>query len=132
MLRSESSLKLIPLIVSYGSDDKQAIPFGPPGLPISTAVKPFGPVLVNIDSDGLLTLDHDCGRAGTICCSLDFEMVIPDTPGDSWFNGTLHVALRDSTFEASNGFRHGAQLLQRPAAAGHRAGTHRRFPCAPL
>ena len=112
VLRSESLLKLTPLIVCYGSADKQAIPFGPPGLPISSGVKALGPVLVNIDSAGLLTLDHDCGRAGTLTVSVDLEMVIPDTAGDSWFDGTLHVALRNTTFQPSNGFQHAAQLLQ--------------------
>jgi hypothetical protein len=110
--RAQSSLKLTPLIVCYGSDDKQAIPFGPPGMPISSGVKAFGPVLVNVTGEGLVTLDHDAGRAGTLSASVDFKMNIPETPGDSWFDGNIYVALRDSTFEPSNAFQHAAQLLQ--------------------
>ena len=110
--RSEGEVRLASLILARGSDDKEAMPFGPPGLPISSGVKTFGPVLTNIDSKGLLTLDHDAGRAGTLTISVDFDMAIPETAADSWFNGIISVALRDSTFEPSNGFRHAAQMLQ--------------------
>jgi len=105
-------LNLSHLIKRMGSDDKQAMPFGPPGLPISSGVKCFGPLLVNITSDGLLTLDHDCSRSGTVTISVDFDMDIPEHPGDSWFQGQLMCALRDTVFHASNSFVHAAQMLK--------------------
>ena len=99
-------------IMAVGSDDKQAIPFGPPGLPISSAVHPMGPVMVSLDSEGVLAVDHDCCRSGTVTVSVDMIMDIPEAAADSWFSGQLNAVVRDTVTSPSHSFQHGAQLVQ--------------------
>lgn len=54
-------------------------------------------------------LDHDFSMS-SLTPSVIFRITIPLAPDMSWYNGTVHVGLKDSVFQPSSPARHTAEM----------------------
>lgn len=91
-------------------DDKAIVPVGEPDKQISSGVRAHNKSLVPANRS-LEALDHDfhiCGVVPSVC----FFVNIPGSITDSFFNGEVEVVNKDKILQASNPFRHAAELLK--------------------
>ena len=80
-----------------------------PDHPVSTNVRAHHDGLVVGDSK-LVALDHDFHVAG-IVPSVCFMIDIQGNPRDSFYNGTVHVGVKDKVFESSSPLRHATEIV---------------------
>ena len=78
-------------------DDKTIIPVGEPGAPVSTGVRSHHQGMT-IAGKGLLCLDHDY-HVGGIVPSVCFLVDIPEHRGESFYNGEVHVTVKEKVFQ---------------------------------
>ena len=101
------------LIMKVESDDKSKVPFGNPGFPIDSGVRPHDKIITKINSDGTNNVknsgDHSY-HLGSITPSVNLFQTVPEEIGHSWVRGKVVVTLNDSVFEPSSGWKHAAQL----------------------
>ncbi len=88
-------------------DDKHSIKCGEPGYPVA-AVDRGKQVLVAIDKPFVVS-DHDFTKA-KITPSVSLVCDIPMSMEESFYRGMVCVGLKDSIFQPSSPFRHGAEL----------------------
>ena len=101
-------------------DDKATIPIGDPNGPLSTSVRPHNRGLVASISQTLAALDHDFHVAGFIPSVL-FKTSIPEDARDSFYNGEVHVTVKDKIFQPSAPMRHATEntdILRQMATDG--------------
>ena len=92
-------------------DDKAIIPVGEPCMPVSTGVRARHGCLVVGSAPAPVALDHDYHVSG-IVPSVCFVVKIPaDSPNDSFYNGTVHVTVKDKVLEPSSPVRHAAETV---------------------
>ena len=101
------------MILKVESDDKAKIPFGKPGNPIDSGVRPHGRIIATVNKDGTnnvkLSGDHSY-HLGSLTTSVNLFQTVPEEIGHSWVRGKVYVTLNDSVFESSSGWKHAAQL----------------------
>ncbi|XP_053379602.1 uncharacterized protein LOC128548528 isoform X2 [Mercenaria mercenaria] len=90
-------------------DDKAIVPVGEPAHAISTGVRIHHGGLVTGDRQNL-AMDHDFHIAG-IVPSVCFMINIPTSHNDSFYNGLVHVTVKDKVFEASSPLRHSTETI---------------------
>lgn len=100
----EFSCKYKSVSLLQSVDDKAIVPIGEPGHAVSTGVRPHHGGLVTADRQNI-ALDHDFHIAGVVP-SVCFIIDIPSSPNDSFYNGLVHVTVKDKVFEASSPMRH--------------------------
>ena len=86
------------------------MPVGEPNIPITTGVRSHNRVLAPVDV-ALSSTDHDFHIAGLVP-SVALNCNIPSNHTDSFFSGKAHVITKDKVFQASNPFRHAAELYE--------------------
>ena len=98
-------------------DDKCKIPIGEPGMPVSTkVVRKHNTGAITHTSNGTKrpAADHDCQSKSNMTPSVSLIMEPKGghhaACGGAWYNGELHVALKDAAFQRSGAFRHVAEL----------------------
>jgi hypothetical protein len=91
-------------------DDKAIIPVGEPGNPVSTSVRAHNRSLVP-NNVKLVALDHDFHIHGAVPSVL-FNVDIPVETSDSFYEGTIHVTVKDKVFEPSSAVRHTTESLK--------------------
>ena len=89
------------------ADDKHRIKFGEPSCPVASAERGHQ-VLVH-GSTSFRVADHDFTRFSMIP-SVSLVVHIPDKISESWYDGQVNVAYKDSAFEPSSPIRHAAEL----------------------
>ena len=60
-------------------------------------------------NDSFQVADHDFSR-GSLIPSVSLEIEIPETASESFYNGTVYVAVKDAVFKPSSPCRHAAEL----------------------
>ena len=90
-------------------DDKAIIPVGEPEHPVSTGVRSHHGGLVSADQK-IVALDHDFHVAGLVP-SVCFRINIPESDHDSFYNGTVHVTLKDKVLQPSSPLRHATETI---------------------
>lgn len=91
-------------------DDKSIIPIGEPGKPVSTGVRPHNRALVP-DGVKIAGLHHDFHIHGAVPSVL-FHVNIPENVADSFYDGTLHVTVKDKVFQPSSAHRHMVESIK--------------------
>ncbi|XP_060571418.1 uncharacterized protein LOC132729628 [Ruditapes philippinarum] len=91
-------------------DDKSVVPVGEPGKPVSTGVRAHNKSLV-IRGAVLSALDHDFHIHGAVPSVL-FKVDIPEHKSDSFYNGTVHVTVKEKVFSPSSPMRHAAESMK--------------------
>ena len=107
-------------------DDKALIPVGEPGLPVSTGVRARHHGLT-VSGQQLLSLDHDY-HVGGIIPSVCFIVNIPKNEKDSFYNGEVHVTVKDKVFEASSPLRHAVETTNITREYASLDGLHASHP----
>jgi len=91
-------------------DDKSVVPVGNPDQPVSTGVRSHhGAIVANAGK--VVALDHDFHVAG-IVPSVLFTIDIPESVYDSFYNGSVHVTIKDKVFQPSSPLRHSAETVK--------------------
>ena len=90
-------------------DDKAIVPVGEPGHPVSTGVRSHHGGLVSADKK-IVALDHDFHVAGLVP-SVCFSINIPESDHDSFYNGCVHVTLKDKVLQPSSPLRHASETI---------------------
>lgn len=90
-------------------DDKAIVPVGEPNNPISTGVRPHNRSLA-LHGASLSALDHDFHVCG-IVPSVLFHVKIPPDSRDSFYDGEVHVTLKDKIFQPSSAIRHATESI---------------------
>lgn len=88
-------------------DDKAVVPIGEPGKPVST-VRAHHRSLVP-QNVTLAALDHDFHVHGAVPSVL-FRVEIPENSSDSFYEGTIHVTIKDKLFQPSSAVRHTTEI----------------------
>lgn len=96
-------------VVLQSLDDKAIVPIGEPGQAVSTGVRAHHGGLVS-DPRQNLALDHDFHVAG-IVPSVCFVVDVPENSKDSFYNGTVHVTVKEKVFEPSSPLRHSTETI---------------------
>ncbi len=91
-------------------DDKAVIPVGEPNNPISTGVRSHNKSITSVGTQ-LAASDHDFHIAGAVP-SVDFLIDVPESVSDSFYQGSIHVTLKDKVFQASTPMRHAAETVK--------------------
>ena len=76
-------------------DDKAKVPFGEPDQMMSTGVR--NRLGIAAGGSRLLALDHDPSSKGSMTPSVVLECDIPELPAGSFYQGLLHVLVKDTT-----------------------------------
>lgn len=105
----EFACKYRELAVFQCLDDKAVVPVGEPGHPVSTGVRAHHGGIVS-ESAQIVALDHDFHVAGIIP-SVCFMIEIPRSPSDSFYNGTIHITVKDKVFQPSSPLRHATENM---------------------
>ena len=90
-------------------DDKAIVPVGEPDRPISSGVRAHNKSLAAVNTN-LVALVHDFHICGVVP-SVSFCIDIPQHPGDSFYQGNLHVSVKDKIFSPSIPLRHSTDLV---------------------
>lgn len=105
------------MAVKYGEvsefislDDKSIVPIGEPNKPVSTGVRPHNRALVP-EGVKLYALDHDFHIHGAVPSVL-FRIDIPSNSRDSFYNGNVHVTVKDKVFNPSSALRHATETVK--------------------
>eukprot|EP00117_Sycon_ciliatum_P050684 scpid23387/ scgid35748/ len=85
-------------------DDKAKIPIGEPDAPMSTGVRNRHGIAAG--GATLAALDHDQASKGSLTPSVVLLSDIPTSPCGSFYQGTLHVLLKDTVYQPSTPARH--------------------------
>ncbi|XP_052249975.1 uncharacterized protein LOC127858198 isoform X2 [Dreissena polymorpha] len=91
-------------------DDKSVVPIGEPGKPVSTGVRAHNKSLVPVAAK-LASLDHDFHVHGAVPSVL-FKVHIPEDSKDSYYNGQIHVVVKDKVFSPSSAARHTTETVK--------------------
>ena len=96
----------------YCLDDKAVIPVGEYNNPVSTGVRGHNRVLAPCGPDApiLTASDHDYHVSGIIP-SVALATKIPKEHSESFFNGQIHVTLKEKVFQPSSPVRHACELM---------------------
>ena len=89
-------------------DDKAKIPVGEPDHFMATGVRSRAGLVAGGSS--LQALDHDQASRGSLTPSVALECTVPEEAGGSFYNGTLHVLVKDTVLQPSSPFRHSVEL----------------------
>lgn len=92
-------------------DDKAIVPVGDPGLHTSTGVRAHHRGLTVMGQRGWLRLYHDYHVAGLVP-SVCFVIDIPSHPRDSWYNGHVHVTVKDKVLQVFSPKRHAIETVK--------------------
>ena len=85
-------------------DDKHRVRVGEPGIPVAAAER--GRQVLVSTSQSFEVCDHDFTIIPTVALQVD----IPLTIDGSWYDGQVHVGLKEAVFEPSNALRHATEL----------------------
>lgn len=91
-------------------DNKAKVDFGEPGLAVASGVR--GKQSIVPVNSLLSTMDHDFCSKGSLTPSVCLKVQIPKTIEESFYRGTVTVSYEDSTFQASNPWRHAYEMEQ--------------------
>lgn len=92
-------------VVLLCSDDKAKVPFGEPGVAVSTAVR--GKKSIVPTATSLVAMDHDMNK-GSLTPSVNLLCEIPSSIDMSFVRGKVFTAVNDSVLQSANPFRHAA------------------------
>lgn len=92
-------------VVLLCSDDKKKVPFGEPGVAVSTAVR--GKKSIVPTATSLVAMDHDMNK-GSLTPSVNLLCEIPSSIDMSFVRGKVFTAVNDSVLQSANPFRHAA------------------------
>ncbi|CAG2208685.1 unnamed protein product [Mytilus edulis] len=122
------------MAVKYGEvsefislDDKSIVPIGEPNKPVSTGVRPHNRALVP-EGVKLYALDHDFHIHGAVPSVL-FRIDIPSNSRDSFYNGNVHVTVKDKVFNPSSALRHATETVKILRSEGSADGVNLSNPC---
>ncbi|XP_062607328.1 uncharacterized protein LOC134269121 [Saccostrea cucullata] len=90
-------------------DDKSIVPIGELGSPTSTGVRAHNKSLIP-EGAKLSALDHDFHIHGAVPSVL-LDVELPKCKDDSFYNGVLHVTVKDKVFTPSSPIRHAAESI---------------------
>lgn len=90
-------------------DDKASIPVGYEGVSATRRQRPV--LMAGLDQRGLNAMDHD-NIPQHIVPSVSLRLIPPCDLSDSWYRGKPIIILKDAIFQASNAFRHAAELIK--------------------
>lgn len=90
-------------------DDKSIVPIGEPGSPTSTGVRAHNKSLIP-EGAKLSALDHDFHIHGAVPSVL-LDVELPECKDDSFYNGVLHVTVKDKVFTPSSPIRHASESV---------------------
>ena len=106
----ELACKYNPQTLMLSLDDKCTVPLGEPELPQSTGVRPHHRSLGLLATPSI-SLDHDFHVARVVpsaCVLVD----IPGNSRDSFYDGTVHVTVKDKVFQPSTALRHTVETVK--------------------
>ena len=103
----EFALKTRDVSTLVCADDKHRIKVGEPSCPVASAER--GRQVLVHGSTLFQVADHDFTRFSTIP-SASLVVDIPDKISESWYDGQVNDAYKDSAFEPSSPIRHTAEL----------------------
>ena len=110
IMMKDMAVKLREESVFICLDDKSIVPIGEPGKPISSGVRAHHKSLVPKGAT-LSALDHDFHIHGAVPSVL-FKVEIPENACDSFYDGEIHVGIKDKVFSASSASRHTAETVK--------------------
>lgn len=93
----------------YFIDDKAKVPFGEPGVGLSTGVR--GKTSLTPTASTLVATDHDLHKKGSLTPSVYFKCEIPSSIHESFYRGLVTTVVNDSVFQSSNPTRHAAAMV---------------------
>lgn len=99
------AIELQDKVVLLCSDDKAKVPFGEPGVAVSTAV--CGKKSIVPTATSLVAMDHDMNK-GSLTPSVNLLCEIPSSIDMSFVRGKVFTAVNDSVLQSANPFRHAA------------------------
>jgi hypothetical protein len=99
---------ITPHVTLVSLDDKHCIPVGEPGAPVDTSTGSRRAV-PQLASSRVVACDHDFTIA-KLTPSVMLVTTLPDSLNGSWYQGHVTVLLKDAVIQASNPFRHAAEL----------------------
>ena len=88
-------------------DDKHRVKVGEPGIPVAAAER--GRQVLVSTAQSFEVCDHDFTRFSLIP-TVALQVDIPLTIDGSWYDGQVHVGLKEAVFEPSNALRHATEL----------------------
>lgn len=81
------------------------------GAPVSATRRQRHVLMAGLDGRGLNAMDHD-NIPQHIVPSVSIKLIPPKDVSESWYKGKPLIILKDAIFEASNAFRHAAELIK--------------------
>ena len=90
-------------------DDKAKVPVGEPDKPMSSGVRGRSSLMAAGSTP--MALDHDQASKGSLTPSVVLQCDVPESLTGSFYNGQLHVLVKDSVLQPSTPLRHATELF---------------------